>query len=191
MLPFVPVPGLDAAVVEIGHDLRDRPPVEDPVEDLPDDGCGRFVDRIPAILSPLQAERRHAVDHALLRIVHQAAPDVLGHVFTVELVDVHHVPESEPAGCRVVEVLLGVEALDTVLGQLGHVGHGLGHVPADPVALPRDDVVELLLLGVLHQTLEGRSVIRPAGDGSVLVDIRDGVPVLLGVLLALGNLLFQ
>ena len=127
------------------------------------------LDGIPPIRAFDIAERDRTVHLAGLGVVPHTAPDVLGHVLGVELIDVHHRAEGEAAGCGVPKLLLGIERPDAEQVQLCFVLKSLQHVPGDTVALVGDDDTELLLLRVPHHLLELRPLVRSAGEGLVRI----------------------
>ena len=146
------------------------------MEDLADNHRLVFPDYELPVRACSIPEGGPSVDHGLAGVVHQAAPDVLRHVFRIELVDVHHRPKREPAGSGVAEVLLNIQAMYAFLQEGSIVNHSLQHVPAHAVGLPCDDVLEPVLLAVCHHPLECRPVVRLPGHGCVGIDLRDRQP---------------
>lgn len=181
-----------AAGVEILGDRDKRLAAGDAAEDLPHDFVVWRVEDIVQILVLFVAERKRAVcDLTLHRVVHEAAADVLGHIFAVKLVYVHHRAQREPSGGRVIEILLGVKHAHAEIVETGFVHHRLQHISTHPVRLPRDDVLKLSLFRVLHHPLEVWAAIRLSGDGPVLVRRRDADALRLCENQALAHLLLD
>ena len=176
LVPFPAIRSLNAAPVQIVCQIGVGPAFQKPVENLPDDCRLVFPDHELPVGACSITKGRPGVDHGFAGIVHQPAPDVLGHVLRIELIDVHHRPEREPAGSGVTEVLLNIQAMDTLLQQRSIVDHGLQHVPTHAVGFPCDDVLEPVLLAVGHHSLEGWPVVRLPGHGCIGIDLRDRQP---------------
>ena len=190
-VPFAPSGGLDSTGIEVIGYAGKKLPSGDSRINLSDNGGFRLINFGLAVGTALIAKRETAIDKSLFGIIVQAALHILGHVFDVELVDIHHRSQSEAPGGIVVKIFFGIKDLDTAIHQAALIYQRLHHVAAYSVAFPCQHIGELVLLGIPHHTLERGTLVRFAADRAVFIGGGDGQPQFCGVLSAGFNLLFD
>ena len=107
-IPTIARLGFDSTAIQVIGDVNQQISITESFEDLLDH-FGLFRINLILAVGPLPVAQRHqAVYHALLGVVHHAPHDILGHIFRIELVDVHHVTESKATSGGVIEILLSI-----------------------------------------------------------------------------------
>lgn len=132
--PAIPPNRPDAPDIEIVGNVNERFPAGHAAKNLTDNIILGRIQLVPQILPLFIAKRQAAIGElTVLRVIPQTAPNILGHVLAVKLIDVHHGAEGEPARSRIVKIFLRVENADAQLLEPRFVYHGLEHIPAHAV----------------------------------------------------------
>ena len=132
--PAIPPDRPDAPGIEIVGNVNERFPTGHAAKNLTDNIILGRIQLIPQVLPFFIAEGQAAIGElAVLGVVPQTTPNILGHVLAVKLVDVHHGAEGKPARSRIVKIFLRVENADAQLLEPRFVYHGLEHIPAHAV----------------------------------------------------------
>ncbi|HZW21773.1 MAG TPA: hypothetical protein VFF99_10770 [Noviherbaspirillum sp.] len=164
--------GTDAAVAQL--------------EDAPDGRGLIFVHREPLALTfrngPVSERHSPAVEVALGRILHHAAPGVLAYSAAGALV--HHLEEGfqEPAFVRLrVDRHRDIDHVGPNLPQIALVLRRIDPVARKARSVPGDEIVRLVQLAVADRILELRSLVRTAGNTVVGEHLHDDGTQFLGL----------
>ena len=161
--------GFDAAPVQIRRNIHKRLPAGHPRVNFLNHGSLRLIQHNAAVLPCLVPQWQRAVAQALAGIIHHAAGDVLCHILAVELVDVHHIAQRKAAGSGIVKIFLRVKGPYAPVFQAGFIGHGLQHIAAHTVGLPRQHAVKITFFRIPQQVLKAGAAVGFAADGFILV----------------------
>ena len=161
LVPKTPVLRPDTARVQIVCDVCKRNALQHLVVNAPHDLSFLGFYCIPLIRPTYISKRKRTIYLAILRIVQHSPLDVLCHVLAVELVDVHHRPQSKATCSGIAELLFCIQGFNAVFAKSVFILERIQHIARNAVRLVGNNNGKAALFCVTHKPLELRPLVSP------------------------------